>query len=740
VTTTNVFPPAILDLHATATSVTITFDEPLDPVSAANVSNYSLDSSIAISQILYTAGQNIVTLVTSPHFEGSVYTITIANIEDTSGNVMSAISTDYTVTASPLDTSGTLWTPYIEWEILDTSWTGNPFDVVASVTFVHTASGATHTTEMFFSGNNTWKFRFAGTQIGEWTFTSASNDGDLAAHSGTVIVLPNQAHEARGFLSNTGSTWTWSGNGEAIVPQFVMYARPFYFANNPDQIDSDIDRFLIEHGFNGFHVTGGTHWFDITKEASDDIVVPDPDPRTFDALELLIKKTYLAGGSVHIWAWGDEQSRRTPVRWGINGVEDQRLQRYIAARLGPLPGWTMGYGYDLDEWVTQEELGTWVNFMRSRLGWPHLLGARPVGPNVGTDHSPFLGWNGQMDYSSYEHHQPTYDIYVEALNLLPNQPVFSEDRHRIRGTQSKDYSMEQTRRGLWHSAMAGGVANIWGNEPNQPAVSLGDEPSSPYPNPEYIQTYSTFFATRFRQNASRCNSVTDGLGLCYPSNEHYVFYKENAESIQIDLSAMNGPRVAKAIDTAKTYTEIDLGVINPTNQTWQAPYLSDWAIAVGDFGQTPPDTTPPSVPQGLTGSATSDTEISLNWQAAIDPRSGVSHYIVYRAGVEIGTSTTLSFADSGLAALTPYSYTVTAENAAALESPASEPVTITTLDINQAPQVNAGVDRTLTLPNTLTLAGTVSDDGLPNPPGTATATWSQVDGPHLVSMALTYCG
>ena len=35
---------------------------------------------------------------------------------------------------------------------------------------------------------------------------------------------------------------------------------------------------------------------------------------------------------------------------------------------------------------------------------------------------------------------------------------------------------------------------------------------------------------------------------------------------------------------------------------------------------------------------------------------------------------------------------------------------------NQAPTVNAGPDQTVTLPNTAALAGTATDDGLPNPP------------------------
>jgi uncharacterized protein YjiK len=52
---------------------------------------------------------------------------------------------------------------------------------------------------------------------------------------------------------------------------------------------------------------------------------------------------------------------------------------------------------------------------------------------------------------------------------------------------------------------------------------------------------------------------------------------------------------------------------------------------------------------------------------------------------------------------------------------------------NTAPVVNAGVDQTIALPNSASLDGTVSDDGLPNPPGTVTTTWSKVSGPGTVT-------
>ena len=52
---------------------------------------------------------------------------------------------------------------------------------------------------------------------------------------------------------------------------------------------------------------------------------------------------------------------------------------------------------------------------------------------------------------------------------------------------------------------------------------------------------------------------------------------------------------------------------------------------------------------------------------------------------------------------------------------------------NQAPQVNAGQDQTITLPNTANLVATATDDGLPSPPAQLTFTWSKVSGPGTVN-------
>jgi len=54
---------------------------------------------------------------------------------------------------------------------------------------------------------------------------------------------------------------------------------------------------------------------------------------------------------------------------------------------------------------------------------------------------------------------------------------------------------------------------------------------------------------------------------------------------------------------------------------------------------------------------------------------------------------------------------------------------------NQRPVVNAGPDQTVTMPAAANLNGSVSDDGLPNPPGAVTTTWTKVSGPGTATFA-----
>src|SRR2546426_2252282 len=89
------------------------------------------------------------------------------------------------------------------------------------------------------------------------------------------------------------------------------------------------------------------------------------------------------------------------------------------------------------------------------------------------------------------------------------------------------------------------------------------------------------------------------------------------------------------------------------------------------------DTTAPSVPTGLTAAAVSSSQINLSWTASSD-NVGVSGYRVFRGGTQIATTSTTSYANTGLSPSTTYSYNVAAFDAAGNVSAQSSPASATT--------------------------------------------------------------
>ncbi len=92
-----------------------------------------------------------------------------------------------------------MWTTQ-EFSLTNRTWSGNPFDLVATVTFSHAQE--VRTTEMFYVGNDMWKFRFTGTRGGIWHFSTSSSDTDLNGHAGSILVSSRTNANIKGFLTH----------------------------------------------------------------------------------------------------------------------------------------------------------------------------------------------------------------------------------------------------------------------------------------------------------------------------------------------------------------------------------------------------------------------------------------------------------------------------------------------------------------------------------------------------------
>ena len=90
------------------------------------------------------------------------------------------------------------------------------------------------------------------------------------------------------------------------------------------------------------------------------------------------------------------------------------------------------------------------------------------------------------------------------------------------------------------------------------------------------------------------------------------------------------------------------------------------------------DVLPPSMPTGLTATAVSSSQIFLVWSPSTD-NVGVVGYKIFRDGMQVATSSTSAYQDTGLSPVTTYKYTVAAFDAVGNTSAPSAPASATTL-------------------------------------------------------------
>ncbi|MEO1622191.1 MAG: hypothetical protein AAFU53_14320 [Cyanobacteria bacterium J06632_3] len=412
------------------------------------------------------------------------------------------------------------------WECYEISVALQPHETVE----IEHESGEQHRV-LTFSDNGETKFRFTPSQTGTWRFST----GD------TLTINAERPDYAKGFMIAQGNKWARSATGKAFVPQFVMYDKP--------DLEAGLDEFVEGHGFTGFHITNLRDFLD--------------NPAYFEAA---ILKTYRRGGATHFWIWGDASRNQSPGRYDVDVAQ---LYTEIAARLLPLPGWSVGYGFDLFEWASAEELEDFQARMHAASSYRHMMSGRG-------HKNQYREISSNLDYASWEWHQPSYEDYREHLERANGRPAFSEDRFRIRVPSrypEKDYNPDLTIDGLWDSAIAGGIANIWGHQPKDKQFS------EPYPNKAAIKTYSTFIDKTFTASMEPDNSLISSGHCLRDQASAAICYAKNTNTVELNLNRFGNGVSAIAVNTQAPYSEVNL-TITPTNNNIQLPQTSTWAFHI----------------------------------------------------------------------------------------------------------------------------------------------------------------
>ena len=163
------------------------------------------------------------------------------------------------------------------------------------------------------------------------------------------------------------------------------------------------------------------------------------------------------------------------------------------------------------------------------------------------------------------------------------------------------------------------------------------------------------------------DASTDNVGVT-----GYTIYRDGSKLATVGGSTLTYEDTAVQTVTTYTYT-VDAFDAAANHSAQSAPVSANAG-----------DNVPPSVPAGVTATAgTTAQQVSVSWTASTD-NVGVTGYTIYRGGTQLGivSGSTLTYVDGTVAALTSYSYTVDAFDAAANHSAQSAAAAATTLQIS----------------------------------------------------------
>ena len=167
-----------------------------------------------------------------------------------------------------------------------------------------------------------------------------------------------------------------------------------------------------------------------------------------------------------------------------------------------------------------------------------------------------------------------------------------------------------------------------------------------------------------------------------------------------------------SIGNTGTTTSFNVSGLTPSTSYDFTVFAQDAAgnVSIGGNTETvvtlaPPDTEAPSAVNDLASSNITDTSVDLSWSASLD-NIGVTGYLVFQDGIEIGSTSSTSFNVTGLSPSTSYDFTVFAEDAAGNTSVSGNTESVTTTGTVDTEAPSAVID--LTSSNTTSTSSNLS--------------------------------
>lgn len=239
--------------------------------------------------------------------------------------------------------------------LTDSSYSGNPFEVVLDATFTHTASGTQLTLPGYYNGNDRWEIGFMPTRLGTWSWVTSSPDPDLDGRTGSLECV---ASGHPGMLTRDPlhpRKWKFTDGGYAVPMAFRM---EFFVEPASDAEFAETADFLL-HGIRGHLLeTRLLEQYGRFDGRTDFIFEGDWENHRFDLevwnrmarrMEMLTER----GLGAHVMFYSDDIG--TPD-WDGRSPTEALVIRYAVARLAGYPTVWFNTGTDIGEYRNDADI------------------------------------------------------------------------------------------------------------------------------------------------------------------------------------------------------------------------------------------------------------------------------------------------------------------------------------------------------------------------------------------------
>nr|WP_315253588.1 PQQ-dependent sugar dehydrogenase [uncultured Duganella sp.] len=260
---------------------------------------------------------------------------------------------------------------------------------------------------------------------------------------------------------------------------------------------------------------------------------------------------------------------------------------------------------------------------------------------------------------------------VRAASKQPQAIVQSYPCHggpNQKWTIKPDKTIVSTHSGLCLTVQGGRTANLTGIDmwpcaglPHQQWTVSALPPSSNDTQAPTPPSGLSISALACRSATLSWKAATDNVGVAY-----YDIYRDGQALGTVNASTLTAQLVLTPGASWGVYVNARDAAGNVSQASTSLPVK---------VPQCDVDTQAPSVPTGLRGTVAGITA-TLSWNASSD-NVGVIGYDIYRGSSKVGSTSTLTYTDTGLAANTTYQYTVAARDAQGNVSPRGTTVSLT---------------------------------------------------------------